>query len=422
MMFGDQLSDRQIFAAIQANGTVKDIGGALQYYNMKNRWNWGAGVEHIPYLTGGVLPRYDASDVERRRFRPVGESVGAADLHRPGNDLHAVPVLDDETTRAVGAAITHYGFDTQIIPHDLRRVAIRSSTRARRPSAVAVQAGVVRRAVGRARRRQLVRGIHVAGARRALSAPVHADRRIGHLSARRRSITGVTSSSRPFTFALRGIVDRPLRKAAPRTRTRRGRSISATRRSFAVTATARSRATSASLAPATTQRRQTGCPVFDRLFGSKVGGRQRRVPHSAVRHGGIRTAELPLPADRSVAVLRRGVSRTPTQQGPDLRLTRVGEHDIRRTARRCRAIRSPTQQQSLLPVRRPHSGVQHRPVVPLQPDGIRDHGSLHRPSVPAPDEELGVGIPAGAGLVRLARHCSNILEREFGKLNELTRI
>ena len=55
MIFGDQLSDRQIFAAIQANGTVKDIGGALQYYNLKRRWNWGAGIEHIPYLTGTVF-------------------------------------------------------------------------------------------------------------------------------------------------------------------------------------------------------------------------------------------------------------------------------------------------------------------------------------------------------------------------------
>jgi Tol biopolymer transport system component len=49
MLFGDQLSDRQIFTAIQANGTVKDIGGALQYYSLKNRWNWGAGIEHVPY-------------------------------------------------------------------------------------------------------------------------------------------------------------------------------------------------------------------------------------------------------------------------------------------------------------------------------------------------------------------------------------
>ena len=57
MIFGDQLSDRQIFAAIQANGTVKDIGGAVQYYNLRKRWNWGVGAEHMPYLTGGALYR-----------------------------------------------------------------------------------------------------------------------------------------------------------------------------------------------------------------------------------------------------------------------------------------------------------------------------------------------------------------------------
>jgi Tol biopolymer transport system component len=48
-LFGDQLSDRQIGVAVQANGTVQDIGGQVQYANLKNRWNWGASVEHIPY-------------------------------------------------------------------------------------------------------------------------------------------------------------------------------------------------------------------------------------------------------------------------------------------------------------------------------------------------------------------------------------
>ncbi|MEO8625026.1 MAG: peptidase S9, partial [bacterium] len=48
-LFGDQLSDRQVGLAVQANGTVQDIGGQLQYANLKNRWNWGASVEHIPY-------------------------------------------------------------------------------------------------------------------------------------------------------------------------------------------------------------------------------------------------------------------------------------------------------------------------------------------------------------------------------------
>jgi Tol biopolymer transport system component len=48
-LFGDQLSDRQIGVAIQANGQIQDIGGQVQYANLRNRWNWGASLEHIPY-------------------------------------------------------------------------------------------------------------------------------------------------------------------------------------------------------------------------------------------------------------------------------------------------------------------------------------------------------------------------------------
>ncbi|MFL5613456.1 MAG: peptidase S9 [Gemmatimonadaceae bacterium] len=59
--FGDQLSDQTIATAIQANGTVRDIGGAVYYTNLRNRWNYGAGLEHVPYLTGGVF--YDTATV-----------------------------------------------------------------------------------------------------------------------------------------------------------------------------------------------------------------------------------------------------------------------------------------------------------------------------------------------------------------------
>jgi hypothetical protein len=59
--FGDQLSDQTIATAIQANGTVRDIGGALYYTNLRNRWNYGAGIEHVPYLTGGIV--YDTATV-----------------------------------------------------------------------------------------------------------------------------------------------------------------------------------------------------------------------------------------------------------------------------------------------------------------------------------------------------------------------
>ena len=50
-LWGDQLSDQVIFGALQANGTVKDFGGAVFYQNLTRRWNWMAGVQHIPYLS-----------------------------------------------------------------------------------------------------------------------------------------------------------------------------------------------------------------------------------------------------------------------------------------------------------------------------------------------------------------------------------
>jgi hypothetical protein len=32
---------------------VQDIGAQAVYYNLKRRFNWGAGLSHVPYLTGG---------------------------------------------------------------------------------------------------------------------------------------------------------------------------------------------------------------------------------------------------------------------------------------------------------------------------------------------------------------------------------
>lgn len=55
-LWGDQLGDRQIFGAIQANGTVKDIGAAVQYYSLRDRWNWGVGAQHVAYpYTGATV-------------------------------------------------------------------------------------------------------------------------------------------------------------------------------------------------------------------------------------------------------------------------------------------------------------------------------------------------------------------------------
>jgi Tol biopolymer transport system component len=61
-LFGDQLSDKQIGVAVQANGQVQDIGGQVIYQNLKNRWNYGASIQHIPYLYGYSYLSADANN------------------------------------------------------------------------------------------------------------------------------------------------------------------------------------------------------------------------------------------------------------------------------------------------------------------------------------------------------------------------
>ncbi|MGZ8456053.1 MAG: peptidase S9 [Gemmatirosa sp.] len=50
--FSDNLGNRSLQAVVQAQGQVQDIGGQLFYLNRERRWNWGAGIGHIPILTG----------------------------------------------------------------------------------------------------------------------------------------------------------------------------------------------------------------------------------------------------------------------------------------------------------------------------------------------------------------------------------
>jgi hypothetical protein len=106
-LFGDQLSNRQIGVAVQANGTVQDIGGQVQYANLTNRWNWGASVAHIPYQYG----YYGVSQ--------TGNGLFQQDLVLQRVFLDQAGVSTSypfSTTRRVefGAAATRVGYSTQI--------------------------------------------------------------------------------------------------------------------------------------------------------------------------------------------------------------------------------------------------------------------------------------------------------------------
>jgi WD40 repeat protein len=52
--FSDMLGNNVLGVAVQAQGTVKDLGGAAFYTDLGDRWNWGVGVSHIPYVLSYV--------------------------------------------------------------------------------------------------------------------------------------------------------------------------------------------------------------------------------------------------------------------------------------------------------------------------------------------------------------------------------
>ena len=100
-VFSDMLGDRFLGMSLMANGTFKDIGGQVSYLNQENRWNWGAGIQHIPYLQQFFLFGFDQFQVYRQRiFIDAAQGVLAYPL---------------SATRRIegGLGVTRYGFDLE---------------------------------------------------------------------------------------------------------------------------------------------------------------------------------------------------------------------------------------------------------------------------------------------------------------------
>jgi Tol biopolymer transport system component len=108
--FGDMLGNHFIGTAIQANGTFKDIGGEVLYWNLGNRLNWGIGAGHIPYLTGFATVR--PGNISGQPVRIIDQFLDRIYIDR-ASLLTRYPL---STTRRLelGGGYTRYGFDREI--------------------------------------------------------------------------------------------------------------------------------------------------------------------------------------------------------------------------------------------------------------------------------------------------------------------
>ncbi|MEF8817889.1 MAG: peptidase S9, partial [Salinibacter sp.] len=51
-LWNDLMGDHTVYSVVQANGTVKDIGGGVSYLNRSGRLQWGASLSHTPIRSG----------------------------------------------------------------------------------------------------------------------------------------------------------------------------------------------------------------------------------------------------------------------------------------------------------------------------------------------------------------------------------
>ena len=99
--FSDMLGNRSLGVSLNANGTIKDIGGQAFYLNQKKRWNWGAAVQHTPYLRQYFGFGRNSYNIVRERI-----FIDAV------QGLLAFPLSSTRRLEG-GLGFTRYGFDVE---------------------------------------------------------------------------------------------------------------------------------------------------------------------------------------------------------------------------------------------------------------------------------------------------------------------
>lgn len=109
-VFSDMLGNHVVEALVQSNSEFRDTGGRVGYLNRGGRWNWGAFVQRVPAVSGGVargVVDIDGQPVlveQEIRDRQIGHQVQGV-LEFP---LSRIQRWD------FGAGISHFTFDRRI--------------------------------------------------------------------------------------------------------------------------------------------------------------------------------------------------------------------------------------------------------------------------------------------------------------------
>ncbi|MFP4228909.1 MAG: eIF2A-related protein [Salinivenus sp.] len=102
--FSDMLGDQNLSVFVQANGTLRDVGGGAFYTNRDNRMNYGVGVSHIPSRFGQVGLSRDGRQIIQFVQRIYQSQVST----------QASYPLSQTNRFELSLGGTRYGFDTTV--------------------------------------------------------------------------------------------------------------------------------------------------------------------------------------------------------------------------------------------------------------------------------------------------------------------
>jgi Tol biopolymer transport system component len=112
-IFSDVLGYHSIYATLQAQGQLDEIGFSTLYVNRQNRFNWGVAAQRVPYLAGARGQAYDPDeDVvldQLIRFRVFDSSLRGIAQY-PFSRVHRVDVSAGARRVSFDAQIQEYVF------------------------------------------------------------------------------------------------------------------------------------------------------------------------------------------------------------------------------------------------------------------------------------------------------------------------
>lgn len=112
-MLGDHnlVTAAQIDSSLSRNFSFKDTSALVAYQNVKHRWNWGAAVQQVPYISGGISAGY--SEVNGQLVA-VERTFISREINQSFSGLLSYP-FNRAQRFDFSAGVRRIGFDQQIL-------------------------------------------------------------------------------------------------------------------------------------------------------------------------------------------------------------------------------------------------------------------------------------------------------------------